>query len=138
VRSALPGKRRAPPARATPDNQNLDWLRTGLTDMLVTDLPQSPDIEVLGTDRLVQILGSMKKLDDKVISFNAIVPYPQFAIVSWLFAGRAHLMANLSRPDRGEEGDKAKARENHATFVRFWRDGDIDRDTVEEAGKKSN
>jgi len=30
-------------------NQNLDWLRTGLTDMLVTDLSQSPDIEVLGT-----------------------------------------------------------------------------------------
>ena len=42
-------------------NQELDWLRTGLTDMLVTDLSQSPDVEVLGTDRLVQILGAMKQ-----------------------------------------------------------------------------
>ena len=44
----------------------LDWLRTGLTDMLVTDLSQSPDVEVLGTDRLVQILTDMKRQDDKV------------------------------------------------------------------------
>src|SRR5262249_39091937 len=40
-------------------NQQLDWLRTGLTDMLVTDLSQSPDVEVLPTDRLVQILTDM-------------------------------------------------------------------------------
>ena len=31
---------------------SLDWMRTGLTDMLVTDLSQSTDFEVLGTDRL--------------------------------------------------------------------------------------
>src|SRR5262249_40308264 len=34
----------------------LDWLRTGLTEMLVTDLSQIPDVEVLGTDRLLQLL----------------------------------------------------------------------------------
>ena len=28
-------------------NPQLDWMRTGLTDMLVTDLSQSPDVEVL-------------------------------------------------------------------------------------------
>jgi tetratricopeptide (TPR) repeat protein/TolB-like protein len=53
-------------------NAQLDWLRTGLTDMLVTDLSQSPDVEVLGTDRLVQILTAMKRQDDKVISFDTV------------------------------------------------------------------
>src|SRR2546425_668820 len=33
-------------------NPQLDWLRTGLTDMMVTDLSQSPDLEGLGTDPL--------------------------------------------------------------------------------------
>ncbi len=50
----------------------LDWLRTGLTDMLVTDLSQSPDVEVLGTDRLVQILTDMKRQDDKVIFYDTV------------------------------------------------------------------
>jgi serine/threonine protein kinase/tetratricopeptide (TPR) repeat protein len=53
-------------------NPQLDWLRTGLTDMLVTDLSQSPDIEVLPTDRLVQILGELKHQDDRVISFDTV------------------------------------------------------------------
>ncbi|HTK28556.1 MAG TPA: protein kinase [Vicinamibacterales bacterium] len=53
-------------------NAQLDWLRTGLTDMLVTDLSQSPDVEVLGTDRLVQILTAMHRQDDRVISFDTV------------------------------------------------------------------
>jgi eukaryotic-like serine/threonine-protein kinase len=53
-------------------NQQLDWLRTGLTDMLVTDLSQSPDVEVLGTDRLVQILTKMRRQDDRQISFDTV------------------------------------------------------------------
>jgi tetratricopeptide (TPR) repeat protein/TolB-like protein/predicted Ser/Thr protein kinase len=53
-------------------NPQLDWLRTGLTDMLVTDLSQSPDVEVLGTDRLVQILTDMKRQDDRVVSFDTV------------------------------------------------------------------
>jgi tetratricopeptide (TPR) repeat protein/predicted Ser/Thr protein kinase len=53
-------------------NQQLDWLRTGLTDMLVTDLSQSPDVEVLPTDRLVQILTDMRRQDDKQISFDTV------------------------------------------------------------------
>jgi tetratricopeptide (TPR) repeat protein len=40
--------------------------------MLVTDLSQSPDVEVLGTDRLVQILTSMKRQDDRVVSFDTV------------------------------------------------------------------
>ena len=53
-------------------NPQLDWLRTGLTDMLVTDLSQSPDVEVLPTDRLVQILGQMRRQDDRVVSFDVV------------------------------------------------------------------
>jgi serine/threonine protein kinase/tetratricopeptide (TPR) repeat protein len=53
-------------------NPQLDWLRTGLADMLVTDLSQSPDVEVLGTDRLFQILSDMKRQDDRVISFDTV------------------------------------------------------------------
>ncbi len=53
-------------------NASLDWLRTGLTDMVVTDLSQSPNIEVLGTDRLYQILSELKRADDRVISFDTV------------------------------------------------------------------
>jgi tetratricopeptide (TPR) repeat protein/TolB-like protein/predicted Ser/Thr protein kinase len=51
---------------------SLDWMRTGLTDMLVTNLSQSPEFEVLGTDRLVQILQDLRRADDKVISSDVI------------------------------------------------------------------
>jgi serine/threonine protein kinase/Tfp pilus assembly protein PilF len=53
-------------------NASMDWLRTGLADMLVTDLSQSPDVEVLSTDRLVQILGDLGRLDDPQISFETV------------------------------------------------------------------
>jgi tetratricopeptide (TPR) repeat protein len=53
-------------------NAQLDWLRTGLADMLVTDLSQSPDVEVLPTDRLVQILSDLKRQDDRTISFDTV------------------------------------------------------------------
>ncbi len=51
---------------------NLDWLRNGLTDMLVTDLSQSPDLRVLSTNRVYQILSDMKKLDERIASFEVI------------------------------------------------------------------
>ena len=50
----------------------LEWLRKGLTDMLVTDLSQSPDLRVLSTDRLYQILSDMKKLDERSTSFETV------------------------------------------------------------------
>ena len=49
-------------------NASLDWMRKGLTDMMVTDLSQSPDIEVLGTDRLQQILQDLHHPNDAVIT----------------------------------------------------------------------
>jgi len=53
-------------------NEELQWLRNGLTDMLVTDLSQSPDLRVLSTDRLYQILSDMEKLDERVTSFELV------------------------------------------------------------------
>jgi serine/threonine protein kinase/TolB-like protein/tetratricopeptide (TPR) repeat protein len=53
-------------------NEEMDWLRTGLTDMLVTDLSQSTDVEVLSTDRLVQILRDLGKLDERAIDSETI------------------------------------------------------------------
>ncbi len=68
-------------------NEEMDWLRTGLTDMLVTDLSQSPDVEVLSTDRLVQILGSMDKLDDRQISFDTVQEVARRAGVKHVMLG---------------------------------------------------
>jgi serine/threonine protein kinase/tetratricopeptide (TPR) repeat protein len=53
-------------------NEQMDWLRTGLTDMLVTDLSQSTDVEVLSTDRLVQILRDLGKLDERAMDSETI------------------------------------------------------------------
>jgi len=51
---------------------SLDWLRTGLTDMVVTDLSQSAGLRVLSTARLYQILDELGRLADKTTSFEAI------------------------------------------------------------------
>ncbi len=50
----------------------LDWLRTGLTDMVVTDLSQSTEMDVLSTDRLYQILVSLRRQNDQVMSFDTV------------------------------------------------------------------
>jgi pentatricopeptide repeat protein len=65
----------------------LDWLRTGLTDMVVTDLAQSPDIEVLGTDRLYQILSELKRQNDAVISFDIVQELARRAGVKHVLVG---------------------------------------------------
>jgi serine/threonine protein kinase/tetratricopeptide (TPR) repeat protein len=54
------------------NDPELDWLRLGLTEMLVTDLSQSPHIQVLSTERLYQILGDMRKLDERVTSLDVV------------------------------------------------------------------
>ena len=54
------------------NDENLDWLRTGLTDMLVTDLAQSPNLRVLGTDRLHQILEDIGAADEEMTSASVV------------------------------------------------------------------
>ena len=66
---------------------SLDWLRTGLADMLVTDLSQSPDVRVLGTDRLYQILKELKKLDERVVSAETVAALAERAEVESVVLG---------------------------------------------------
>jgi len=93
-----PSRREAPAASSKPSlavlyfenntgDPSLDWLRTALTDMLVTDLSQSPQIEVLGTDRLYQILEEMNRLDQRVTSFNVVQEVAQKANVQTVLLG---------------------------------------------------
>ncbi len=66
---------------------SLDWMRTGLTDMMVTDLSQSPDYEVLGTDRVFQILQELGRADDKVISADVVQQVAERAGVDRVLVG---------------------------------------------------
>ncbi len=47
---------------------NLEWLRTGLTEMLVTDLSQSPGLRVVSTDQLYQAIQELGALDEPFLS----------------------------------------------------------------------
>ena len=66
---------------------SLDWMRTGLTDMMVNDLSQSTDFEVLGTDRLVQILEELKRIDDRTISADVVQQIATRAAVDHVLVG---------------------------------------------------
>ena len=68
-------------------DSSLDWMRTGLTDMMVTDLSQSTDIEVVGTDRLVQILQDMRRADDRIMSADVVREIANRAAVDTVLVG---------------------------------------------------
>ncbi len=51
---------------------DLDWLRNGITTMLVTDLSQSPDLAVLNTGRLHKILKDLDALEETVLSSDLV------------------------------------------------------------------
>ncbi|HEY6211359.1 MAG TPA: FlgO family outer membrane protein, partial [Vicinamibacterales bacterium] len=68
-------------------NPQLDWMRTGLADMLITDLSQSPDVEVVATDRLVQILTDLKHQDDRTIPSETVRQIAQRAGVKTVLVG---------------------------------------------------
>ncbi len=50
----------------------LDWLRNGLTEMLVTDLSQSPEIDVPSSARVYESLAANELLDESSLSFDGI------------------------------------------------------------------
>jgi TolB-like protein/tetratricopeptide (TPR) repeat protein/predicted Ser/Thr protein kinase len=56
----------------TTGDESLDWMRTGITDMVVTDLSQSTQVEVVSTEHLYGILAELKRADDKVLSPEVI------------------------------------------------------------------
>jgi serine/threonine protein kinase/tetratricopeptide (TPR) repeat protein len=51
---------------------SLDWLQTGLADMLITDLSQSTELDVLSTERLYQVLRDMRRLDERIESLEVV------------------------------------------------------------------
>jgi tetratricopeptide (TPR) repeat protein/TolB-like protein/predicted Ser/Thr protein kinase len=66
---------------------SLDWLHTGLTEMLVTDLSQSPHVEVLPTERLYQILQELNRLDERITSVEVMQEVALRAGVETLVTG---------------------------------------------------
>jgi TolB-like protein len=65
----------------------LDWLRTGLTDMLVTNLSQSPGLRVLGTTRLYQLLADAGHRDDHTVSAPVVESVSRKAGVATALVG---------------------------------------------------
>ena len=81
------GSAGAPPLLATDDvrpsvavfyfdnisnDDELQWLRTGLTDMLVTDLSQTAEVRVLATDRLYSMLLDIGEDQAAMTSFDVV------------------------------------------------------------------
>ncbi len=88
---------------------SVDWLRTGLTDMLVTNLSQSPDLRVLSTQRLYQILDETGHRDDRSLSGQVVATVARQAqattalVGSFVRAGeRIRIQASLQDPRTGE------------------------------------
>jgi len=78
-------------------DESLEWLRTGLTDMLVTDLAQSPSIRVLGTDRLHQILEDIGAADDEMTSSSVVTAVAEQGDVDHVLLGSFARAGNLIR-----------------------------------------
>jgi tetratricopeptide (TPR) repeat protein len=87
----------------------LDWLRTGLTDMLVTNLSQSPGLRVLSTSRLYQLLEEAGHRDDRSNSAAVVESVASRArattalVGSFVRAGPLlRIQASLQDPKSGE------------------------------------
>jgi tetratricopeptide (TPR) repeat protein len=87
----------------------LDWLRSGLTDMLVTNLSQSPALRVVSTQRLYQILDEIGHRDDRSLSGDVVAQVARQAqsttalVGSFVRAGsRIRIQASLQDPRTGE------------------------------------
>jgi tetratricopeptide (TPR) repeat protein len=87
----------------------LDWLRTGLTDMLVTNLSQSPGLRVLGTTRLYQLLEDAGHRDDRTTTAPVVEAVSRKAgaatalVGSFVRAGsQIRISASVQDPRNGE------------------------------------
>ncbi len=87
----------------------LDWLRSGLTDMLVTNLSQSAGLRVLSTARLYQLLQDTGHRDDRAVSAQAVETVSRRAqattalVGSFVRAGsQIRIQASLQDPATGE------------------------------------
>lgn len=66
---------------------DLDWLKDGLTDMLVTDLSQSPNLDVLSMEHLYQILREMDRLETPIASLDSLQEFAQRADTQTVIVG---------------------------------------------------
>ena len=87
----------------------LDWLRSGLTDMLVTNLSQGAGLRVLSTARLFQLLEEAGHRDDRAVSAKAVEAVSRRAqattalVGSFVRAGsQIRIQASLQDPVTGE------------------------------------
>jgi eukaryotic-like serine/threonine-protein kinase len=87
----------------------LDWLRTGLTDMLVTNLSQSAGLRVLGTSRLYQLLEDLGHRDDRSTSARIVQAVAEKAQATTALVGSfvrsgdlIRIQASLQDPRSGE------------------------------------
>ncbi len=87
----------------------LDWLRAGLTDMLVTNLAQSSGLRVLSTSRLYQLLDEAGHRDERAVSARVVEAVSRRAgartalVGSFVRAGeRIRIQASLQDPRTGE------------------------------------
>jgi tetratricopeptide (TPR) repeat protein len=65
----------------------LDWLSDGLTDMLVTDLSQSPNLDVLSMEHLYQILKDMDRLEESIASLDRLQEFARRADTQTVIVG---------------------------------------------------
>jgi serine/threonine protein kinase/Tfp pilus assembly protein PilF len=91
------------------DDSQLDWLRTGLTDMLVTNLSQSPALRVLSTSRLYQLLDELGHREAPAISAQVVDAVARRAGVETALVGsfvragsQLRIQAQLQDPRSGE------------------------------------
>jgi serine/threonine protein kinase/tetratricopeptide (TPR) repeat protein len=91
------------------DDAQLDWLETGLTDMLVTNLSQSPALRVLSTSRLYQLLDELGQRDAPAISADVVGEVSRQAGVATALVGsfvragtQIRIQAQLQDPESGE------------------------------------
>ncbi|HUE84524.1 MAG TPA: FlgO family outer membrane protein, partial [Vicinamibacterales bacterium] len=81
----------------TTGDQELDWLRTGITEMMVTDLSQSPHLEVVGTDRLYGVLAELKRADDRILSPEVVTQVVERMGVDHVLVGNYMTAGNAIR-----------------------------------------
>jgi len=72
--------------RLTGDN-DLNWLRTGLTDLLVTDLSQLSGVRVVGSDRVYEILDDLNMLEASITSAETVREVAKKADVQTVLLG---------------------------------------------------
>jgi len=69
-------------------DSELDWLRAGITDMLVTDLAQSAEIEVLSTSRLFQMLKNLSVEEGTPVPLSTVQKMAERASIEAVVRGK--------------------------------------------------